>query len=167
MTDSDIVGQRSTQVATVATRLLVAGLWISNVGWKVPPDFAALERSFQRGVDQPTIGAFSWGIENVALPAITLVGWATLLTEMALGAFLLVGLFTRFWALVGAGSSLIIGLTVAHVDHEWGWSYWMMIAAHLSLFALAAGRTAGLDETIQQWTQGRSGLPARFMRWAS
>lgn len=164
---TDAPEDRATALVTVGMRVLVAFLWIANVGWKVPPDFAALERSFTRGVDQPTFGFFAWGLDNIALPMISVVGWITLFTEMALGGFLLVGLFTRFWALVGIGSSLIIGLTVAHVDHEWGWAYWMMIAAHAGLFALAAGRTYGLDETIHRWAATRTDMAGRFMRWAS
>ena len=33
-----------------------------------------------------------------------------------------------------------------HVQNEWPWSYYLMIAAHLALFALDAGNHWGLDE---------------------
>jgi thiosulfate dehydrogenase [quinone] large subunit len=87
-------------------------------------------------------------------------GWVTLLTESALGAFLLVGLLTRFWAVVGVAQCLAIMFSVLNAPHEWHWSYYLMILAHLAIFATAAGRTFGVDGVLRpSWaaSKGRAG----------
>ena len=59
-----------------------------------------------------------WLIENVVLPNFTLFGYLTLLAEASLGAFLLVGLATRFWALVGIAQTVAITLSVLNGPNE-------------------------------------------------
>jgi thiosulfate dehydrogenase [quinone] large subunit len=54
--------------------------------------------------------------------------------------------------------SVAIALSVLNAPHEWPWSYYLMIAVHLLLFATAAGRVWGLDGLLRPvWaaSQGR------------
>lgn len=144
-----------------ALRVGVAFLWIQNVGWKEPPDFGkaangGLYHFTLFAVDKPVLAPYAWFIEHVVLPNFTFFGWLTLLTEGALGAFLLVGLATRFWALVGVVQSLAITLSVLNAPNEWHWSYFLMILAHLALFAAAAGRSYGVDGVLRpHWVTSR------------
>jgi thiosulfate dehydrogenase [quinone] large subunit len=106
-------------------------------------------------------------VREVVLPNFRFFGWAVLFTEAALGAFLLLGLATRFWAVVGLVQSLFITLAVLNTPGEWEWSYYLMMAGHLGVFALAAGRVGGLDGLLRPvWA--RSGTPvARTLLRAS
>jgi thiosulfate dehydrogenase [quinone] large subunit len=149
----------------------VAFLWIQNVGWKQPPDFGkasngGLYRFTLFAVDNPVLAPYAWFVENLVLPNFTFFGWLTLLTEGALGAFLLIGLATRFWAVVGVAQSLAITLAVLNAPNEWHWSFFLMILAHVALFATAAGRNFGVDGVMRpSWLQsnGRvAGLLARL-----
>jgi thiosulfate dehydrogenase [quinone] large subunit len=80
-----------------------------------------------------------------------------LLVEAALGAFLLIGLATRFWALIGIAQTVVIALSVLNAPHEWYWSYSLMLLVHVALFATAAGRYAGLDGVLRPgWQLSRS-----------
>ncbi|WP_426978043.1 DoxX family protein [Pseudarthrobacter sp. O4] len=142
-----------------ALRAGVALLWIQNVAWKVPPDFGERENTglylFTRfAVDYPVFPPFTWFIEQIVLPAFPLFGWMTLLVEAGLGAFLLIGLATRFWAVVGVVQSLAITLSVLNAPNEWHWAYYLMILAHTAIFATAAGRAYGVDGVLRpRWVE--------------
>lgn len=135
-----------------AARIVVGLLWLANIEWKRPGDFGldlknGLYKYVDSAVQNPVFGPYSWFVENVVLKQYTLFGWITLLTETALAVFLLLGLWTRLFALVGAAMSVSILLSVLYYDksYEWPWSYFLMFTAHLLLFAVSAGKFAGLD----------------------
>jgi thiosulfate dehydrogenase [quinone] large subunit len=151
-------------------RVGLAFLWIQNVGWKAPPDFGESDKGglyhFTRfAVDEPVVAPYAWFIEHVVLPNFTFFGWLTLLTEAALGAFLLIGLATRFWAVVGVIQSLAITLSVLNAPHEWHWSYYLMILAHIAVFATAAGRSFGVDGVLRpRWLPSTSPIARVYAR---
>ncbi|MGP4022582.1 TQO small subunit DoxD [Actinomadura sp. 3N407] len=149
------VGVAGTPVASKAgiavVRVGVALMWIQNSGWKYPPHFGeknngALYRFTRFAIDYEVFPPWAWFVEHVVLENFVFFGWATLLVEASLGAFLLIGLLTRFWALVGMGQSLVITFSVLYAPHEWHWAYFLMLLAHLALLATAAGRAYGIDE---------------------
>jgi thiosulfate dehydrogenase (quinone) large subunit len=138
-------------------RVGVAYMWIQNVAWKVPSDdFGALRHWTRMAVDRPVFPPWAWLVEHVVLPNMTLFGWVTLLVEAGLGAFLLVGLATRLWALIGAAQSLVIALSVLNAPYEWPWAYYLMILVHLAFFAVAAGRAYGVDGVLRPSWQASS-----------
>lgn len=159
-----IDGSRLTRGCITALRVGVAFLWIQNVGWKAPPDFGqksngGLYHLTLFAVDKPVLPPYAWFVETVVLPNFAFFGWLTLLTEAALGAFLLIGLATRFWAVVGVVQSLAITLAVLNAPNEWHWSYFLMILAHVALFATAAGRNLGVDGVLRPyWLDSKSRL---------
>jgi thiosulfate dehydrogenase [quinone] large subunit len=93
----------------------------------------------------------------------TLFGWVTLLVEAGLGAFLLVGLATRLWALIGVAQSVAIALSVLNAPHEWPWAYYLMILIHLVFFATAAGRAYGVDGVLRPSWQASSNPLTRML----
>ncbi|MEJ7583016.1 MAG: TQO small subunit DoxD [Acidimicrobiales bacterium] len=112
-------------------------------------------------VEHPVFPPWSWFVREAILPNFSFFGWTVLIVEACLGAFLLFGLGTRFWALVGVAQSTAIGLSVAQTPNEWPWSYYLMVLAHLAIFATAAGRTIGLDGVLRPaWADG----PSRWSR---
>lgn len=151
-------------------RVSVALLWMSGAGWKVPPDFGeasgrGLYRWASYAVEYPVFAPYSWLVENVVLPNIVVFGWLTLLTEASLGAFLLVGLFTRFWAVVGILQTLAIIGSAFNAPHEWPWSFYLMIVAHVVLLTTAAGRAYGLDGLLRpQWCRSDRPLAKLMVR---
>ena len=62
-------------------------------------------------------------VDHLVLPNFTFFGWMVLLVEASLGAFLLIGLATRFWAVDGVAQTVVIMLSVLNAPHEWLWSY--------------------------------------------
>ncbi len=153
-------------------RIGVGLMWLSNINWKTPPNFGSdtgggLYRYTQDAVSHPVFPPYSWVVEHAVLPNFHAFGWMVLLVECALAAFLLLGLGTRLWGVVGAVQSLAIGLSVALAPNEWPWAYALMVMANLSLVATAAGRTWGLDAIIHPLARARSGGIARLAQAAS
>ena len=145
-------------------RVGVALLWIQNVAWKVPPDFGenskgGLYNWTRWAVEREVFAPWAWFVEHVVLSNFVFFGWLTLLVEASLGAFLLIGLATRFWALAGVAQTIVITLSVLHAPNEWHWSYFLMLLTHIGLFAAAAGRYYGIDGLLRPaWL--RSANPA-------
>jgi len=163
---TDPLGQsRLSQVLIGVVRVGVALLWIQNAAWKAPPDFGALKGFTKDGVDHPVLAPWAWLVQHVILPNFTPFGWLTLIVESSLGAFLLIGLATRFWALVGIGQTVAITLSVLNTPNEWPWSYFLMLLAHVTLFATAAGRYYGLDGVLRgRWLRAPDRLPKLLAR---
>lgn len=165
--DASTVGSPQTRLSRgllAVARVGVAYLWIQNVSWKDPSNnFASLRHFTELAVERPVFPPYAWLVDNVVLPNMTLFGWVTLLVEAGLGAFLLVGLATRLWALVGAAQSAAIALSVLNAPHEWPWAYYLMILIHLAFFATAAGRAYGVDGVLRPSWQASSHPLARVM----
>lgn len=161
---------RLSRAGIAVLRIGVALMWIQNVGWKVPPTFGQSDNTglyfFTRfAVDRPVFGPYAAFVETVVLPNFAFFGWLTLLVEGGLGAFLLVGLLTRFWALVGIAQCLAITLSVLRAPNEWHWSYFLMILAHLAILATAAGRSYGVDAVLHpRWARSPGVLSAVLAR---
>ncbi len=144
-------------------RVGIALLWVENVGWKRPPRFSSLHAYTVDAVDHPVLAPYSWLVTHLVLPHFTFFAWATLAVEASLGVFLLLGLATRLWALVGIAQSVVITLSVLNAPHEWEWSYYLMILAHLALFATAAGRAHGLDGVLRPYWRASDSRVSRLL----
>ncbi|MDI3424104.1 Rv1678 family membrane protein [Streptomyces luteolus] len=150
---------RGHAAAAVFLRVLLGLMWLYNVAWKRPPDFgersdSGLYHFTSLAVSDPVLPPYSWVVEHLVLPRIEVFGWGVLIVETALAVLLLTGAWVRVAAALGVAQSLAIGLSVAFAPHEWPWSYWLMIGAHVVVLFSSAGRMFAVDAV-------RSGLPAR------
>jgi len=164
---NQIESGRPTRTVLAAVRIAVGLMWLQNVNWKRPPDFGQVEQNglykyTAHAVEHPVIGAFSWLVENVILPNFALFGWAVLIVEFCLGAFLLVGFLTRFWAAIGILQTVSITFSVLNTPGEWQWSYYLMFAAQFVILVTAAGRVAGVDGLLRPRWSLATGRPARI-----
>ena len=166
-----LLPSRTNRAVIAMVRVGVGLLWLQNVGWKTPPDFGrgdppgGLYLSTTYAVSHQVLGPYAWLVDRLVLPNFTFFAWMVLLVEASLGAFLLIGLATRFWAVVGVAQTVVIMLSVLNSPHEWYWSYLLMLLVHMALFATAAGRYAGLDGLLRPSLQrSRSGLARLLVR---
>ena len=165
---SDAQGGTPTRVATFLVRIGVAFIWIQGAGWKAPPDFGedagrGLYRFTRFAITDEVFAPWTWFVREVVLPNFQVFGWLVLISEAALGAFLLLGLATRFWAIIGVVQATAIMLTVSNAPNEFGGTYWLLIIANLAVFALAAGRVGGLDGVLRPIWARSSGRVAHFL----
>ena len=146
-TETDTLGH---MVGMTVLRILLGLMWLYNVSWKRAPDFGqdagnGLFKFTSYAVSDPVFPPYSWVIENIVLKAFTPFGWMVLAAETTLAVLLLTGSWVRLAALVGVAQSVAIALSVAYAPHEWPWSYWLMIGAHLALLVTASGCALGVD----------------------
>ncbi len=142
--------------APMVLRLGAALLWLTNVGWKVPPDFGRSADGCRglcgfvgAGADSGIIPPWQWLSEHVLVPNLIVFGWTVLILEFLLSASFVSGRFTRIAAIVGFAQSLAIGMSVANADGEWYWSYALMALLHVAVFATATRvRTGEVDRRI-------------------
>jgi thiosulfate dehydrogenase [quinone] large subunit len=162
---STSLDSRLSRGAVAIARIGIAFLWIQNVGWKSPRDDfgrrggGGLYGFTKDGVDHPVFSPYASLLKHVVLPHFLVFAWLTLLVEATVGAFLLVGLATRLFALIGFVQAIAIALSVLNTPGEWHWSYYLMMLSQLLLFAIAAGRVAGVDGVLRErWQASRSRL---------
>lgn len=133
-------------------RVVVGLLWLANLEWKRPPDFGRAQKNglykyVESAITNPVFQPYTEFIERVVVPNYKFFGWLTLITEAVVAALLIIGWKTRWVALIGSFMTINAFLSVLYYtkDYEWPWSYYLMFAAHLLLFATAAGQHFGLD----------------------
>ncbi|MEO6570246.1 MAG: TQO small subunit DoxD, partial [Ilumatobacteraceae bacterium] len=138
-------------------RIAVGLLWLANLHWKVPNDFGEASGGglykYSASVSRHSpFAPFTWITEQIILPNFQFFGWFTLITETLLAALLLIGYRTKLVALAGAAMAVPIMLSVIYYDRadEWSWSYLLMIAAHVLLYASDAGGHLGVDGVLRR-----------------
>ena len=152
---------RAQSIALTALRVLLGLMWLYNVSWKRAPDFGkdagnGLYKFTTYAVDYPVLAPYAWVTDHLILPVFPVFGWVVLIAETALAVMLLTGTYVRLAAIIGIAQSLAIGLSVAYAPHEWPWSYFLMIGAHLVLVFASAGRVLGTDGVRAGTTSART-----------
>lgn len=160
---------RLADVVVAIVRVLFAGLWMQNVVWKIPPDFGAdhhngLWHWAHLAVTHPVFPPYTSLVETVILPGLPFFGWVVVLVEGGLGAFLLVGLATRLWAVIGVLQTVVILLSALNAPGEWPWSYYLMALTSAMLWVTAAGRSWGVDAVLRPRVADSTGRLARLYR---
>ncbi|MBA3606334.1 MAG: DoxX family membrane protein [Acidimicrobiia bacterium] len=148
--------QRASGWLIGGARIMAGLLWLANLHWKVPPSFGedtggGLYKYSASVTRNSTFAPFTWVTEEIILPNFGFFAWTVLVVETLLALLLIAGYRTRIVALVGAAQTVPILLSVIYYDRadEWSWSYLMMIALHLLLFATDAGRHLGVDGVLR------------------
>jgi thiosulfate dehydrogenase (quinone) large subunit len=149
---------RATSLGLAAARVMIGAVWLHEAHWKIPPNFGVFRNWVERPLEFPVFAPYNAIVEAVILPNFLLFAWTVLLLEAALGAFLVVGLATRLFALLGLAMTFPIFFSVANYSvtgeggrtlSEWPSSYYMMMALHLAVLLTAAGRHYGLDGVLR------------------
>lgn len=143
-------------------RVAMGWLWLTNLTWKLPPSFDCdpgegdgLCYWMGEMVEHSIFPPHAWFVENVALEYYEVFGYLVVGMELLTGVLLILGLLTRFAALLGAvqAANLFIGLSSS--PDEWVWSYLMLFFLHLILMATAAGRYFGVDAYLHDRWKAR------------
>ncbi len=164
----------------VLARLIIGYLWITQLGWKMPPTFGCPpDFAVSTSLNARTTGLCDWTglmavysklpahaafVKNVIIPNITWIGWGVWLLEAFIAASLVLGLLTRLGAIAGLlqAVNLYIGLTA--IPFEWYWTYGMLITLHLIFFCVPPGRAFGLDAWLRSHMPAVAGKGSRLSR---
>ncbi len=142
--------EHAIRYSLVALRILMGLLWFQNTAWKHPPFNTSYSfgKYVKFAVDYPVFSPFSWFVETTVIPNLTLFGYMIMVVEGALAISMLLGLYTRTFALVGIFQSLFILFSVVRGPGEYGWAYWMILLIHVAIFASAGGGRFSVDHVV-------------------
>ena len=132
-----------------AARIALGLYWLYEQHWKLPPDFGlhdprGLMFAFQQGIEYPTVDLYRAFLQRVVVPHFHLFGWLVGITEVAIGASLVLGALTRAGALLGVLQA--VNLLVAQGRTPEGpWIYVAILAANLFVLFTPSNRRFSLD----------------------
>src|SRR5260370_8872067 len=97
-------------------------------------------------------------VNNIVLPHFYLFAPAVYGLEVLTAVSLILGIFVRFWGLIGALQILNLWLGLYNAEGEWPWTYFFLLVIQL-IFALHHyGRSLGLDALILARCKGPRSL---------
>ena len=153
-----IASQRSPRhVGDWICRFLIGSMWWQQSLWKLPPYYTDHP-------DKPlTTGLYYWMtvmgksasiplqadfVNNVVLPHFYLFAPIVYSLEVLTAVSLILGIFVRFWGIIGALQILNLWLGLYNAYGEWPWTYFFLLVLQV-IFALHQyGRSLGLDAII-------------------
>ncbi len=137
-----------------AVRVLLGIFWLLQITWKWPPDFGCPNEGLCKWIDleiaHPVFPIYGSLVASVIKPNVILLGWVTTIVEEGVGLLLLLGLFTRFGALVGALWSVNLLIGLGNIPNEQGWYYGFLIMLNLVFVAVGASGQIAIDR-MRQW----------------
>ena len=153
-----IEGQRSPRrLADWILRFLIGSMWWQQTLWKLPPYYT------DHPEDPTNTGLYYWMTElgksasvplqadfvnNIVLPHFYLFAPAVYCLEVLTAVSLILGIFVRFWGVIGALQILNLWLGLYNASGEWPWTYFFLLVLQL-IFALHQyGRSLGVDAII-------------------
>jgi len=163
--------RRATYVCDWIFRFLIGAMWWQQTLWKLPPaytdhpeqPFGETGLAYWMGVmgRSAAVPAQADFVNNIVLPHFYLFAPVVYSLEVLTAVSLLLGIFVRFWGVIGALQILNLWLGLYSAPGEWPWTYFFLLVLML-IFALHRyGRRLGLDAIIVARSQTR-GLLGRF-----
>ncbi|MGH7126518.1 MAG: hypothetical protein ACREFI_19230 [Stellaceae bacterium] len=138
-------------------RFLIGSMWWQQTLWKLPPYYT------DHPEDPTNTGLYYWMTEmgksasiplqadfvnNIVLPHFSLFAPAVYGLEVLTAVSLILGIFVRFWGVIGALQILNLWLGLYNAQGEWPWTYFFLLVLQL-IFALHQfGRSLGVDAII-------------------
>jgi len=158
-------------------RIFVGYLWFQQLFWKMPPDFRGLYPYIIRESQHTIIPGYGYILQHTFLagcPSLSTPAGCTAFVplaacvwtaELLVSISLMVGLFTRFGAILATILSLQLYVGLAYT--EWIWTYGMLVLLALVLVAVPAGRRLGVDQWLapRPRAAGKHHRLARITNW--
>jgi uncharacterized membrane protein YphA (DoxX/SURF4 family) len=165
--------RRATYVCDWIFRFLIGAMWWQQTLWKLPPaytdhpeqPFGETGLAYWMGLlgRSAAVPAQADFVNNIVLPHFYLFAPIVYGLEVLTAVSLLLGIFVRFWGVVGALQILNLWLGLYSAPGEWPWTYFFLLLLML-IFALHRyGRRLGLDAIIVARSQTRGLLGRIFL----
>lgn len=158
--------RRATYICDYVFRFLIGAMWWQQTLWKLPPSytdhpeqpFGETGLAYWMGVmgKSAAIPAQADFVNNIVLPHFYLFAPLVYILELFTAISLLLGIFVRFWGVIGALQILNLWLGLYNAQGEWPWTYFFLLLLML-IFALHRyGRRLGLDAIILARSETRN-----------
>ena len=137
-------------LALAAARIAVGLVWISNLTWKLPPDFGrddarGLLYSFRLAEQHALTSPVRDLVGSLVIPHFSTFGWIVFLVEAVAGVSLVLGFHTTVGAALGTAQSVAIAILVAPAPDEWKWGYLMFVLLNALPLAAPANLRVSID----------------------
>ena len=155
-------------VALAAARIAVGVYWLYEQHWKLPPDFGlhdprGLMFAFQQSIQYPTVDLYRAFLQDVVVPHFHLFGWMLGITEVLIGASLLLGAFTKVGALLGVLQAVNLLIAQGRTP-EGPWIYLAILAANLFVLFTPSNRRLSIDNRLAPKIVGTLSRPTFLHR---
>jgi thiosulfate dehydrogenase [quinone] large subunit len=153
-------------------RFVMGGFWWQQSLWKLPPLYtnhpeAPLTTGLAYWMHQmgmyAAIPLQADLVNNVVLPHFYVFAPIVYVAEVLTGVSLMLGVFTRAFAVIGALQILNLWLGLYNAPGEWPWTYFFLLVLQLTFAVHSYGRSLGIDAIIAT-TRDRSRAPGRISR---
>ncbi|MGO8944183.1 MAG: DoxX family protein [Syntrophobacteraceae bacterium] len=136
-----------------AARIIVGGMWWEQTFLKLPPYYTELPGTQDSGlrhwmlemVDNASFSTQSQFVKEIVLPHLSVFAPFVYAVEVFIATSLILGLFTRVGATLGALVAVIMWLGLYRAAYAWPWTYLFLIVIQVSFVIFDAGRSLGLD----------------------
>ena len=148
-------------------RVVMGGLWWQQSLWKLPPFYTnhpeaplTTSRAYWMGQmgKYAAIPLQADLVNNVVLTHFCVFAPMVYVAEVLTGVSLMLGVFTRFFAVIGALQILNIWLGLYNAPGEWPWNYFILLLLNLMFALNCYGRSLGIDAFLSASTGDRHGI---------
>jgi uncharacterized membrane protein YphA (DoxX/SURF4 family) len=151
-------------------RLLIGCMWWQQTLWKLPPfytdhpdqPFGETGLAYWMGVMGKS-AVIPWQadfVNNVVLPNFFVFAPVVYSLEVLTAVSLILGIFVRFWGIIGGLQILNLWLGLYNAEGEWPWTYFFLLLLQLIFAIHHYGRSLGIDALIAVRWRGRRMLGA-------
>ena len=165
--------RRPAHIADWLFRVVIGAMWWQQTLWKLPPfytdhpdkPFGATGLAYWMKLlgKSAAIPAQADFVNHIVLPNFYLFAPIVYSLEVLTAVSLILGVFVRFWGVIGALQILNIWLGLYNAPGEWPWTYFFLIVLQL-IFALHRyGRSLGVDAIIVDRARAPRGLARVFL----
>ena len=158
-------------------RLLIGCMWWQQTLWKLPPyytdhpdqPFGATGLAYWMGVmgKSAAIPQQADFVNNIVLAHFYLFAPAVYALEVLTAVSLMLGIFVRFWGVIGALQILNLWLGLYNAEGEWPWTYFFLLVLQVIFAVHRYGRSLGLDAVIVARSGPRDTLGGRLVSAAT
>jgi uncharacterized membrane protein YphA (DoxX/SURF4 family) len=161
------VGARKRTVRDIwmcLARILLGSMWYQQTLWKLPPYYTDLPSVPDSGlkhwmIEMVNNAAFSIQsafVKDIVLAHYSIFAPMVYCIEVLIATSLLLGIFTRLGAALGALMAINLWLGLYRSPSEWPWTYFFLVLLQITFAVLQAGRNLGIDDILVRWLDRQS-----------
>jgi len=150
--------RRTTHLWNWVFRFLIGCMWWQQTLWKLPPhytdhpdqSFGDTGLAYWMGLmgKSAAIPQQAEFVNNIVLPHFYVFAPVVYSLEVLTAVSLMLGIFVRFWGVIGALQILNLWLGLYNAAGEWPWTYFFLLVLQLIFAVHRYGRSLGLDAVI-------------------